>query len=271
MQLYSELYGHHDHRATHDKPGDSMKYFMKYSMAVAILLAAASVWAQSGLSRAALGQMLDRQNSLRPVYGVGGAFHVENPTAEGVLSTACAGTLCVAKTESSLISLGVVTPAPAGAAMIAVDATGATIYFPSTQQFGRWQNGSLTMLELTVTGQVLSLLSTSSGLKLAVERSGIVWIVTENGSILDSLPPGASAVLLIANGVVYATSGALILRKTDGSELSFPARGVTALFALGDGYVEASAAGVLYALRTVAGREQLFLLPQPALPREHLK
>jgi len=211
--------------------------------------------------------MLDRQGSLRPVYGVGGSFHVERATAVGVVSTACAGSLCVAKTNSTLISAGVVTPAPAGGAVIAVDAAGATIYFPSIQQFGRWQNGALTMLDLSVYGTVLSLGSGSSGLTIAVERAGVVWIVSADGSILDSLPLGAEAVLLIPNGVVYATSSALILRRSGGSELSFPAQSVQAaqgaLFALGDGYVEARAAGVLYALRTIPGREQLFQLPQP--------
>jgi hypothetical protein len=241
-------------------------------MKIAMLLAAACcVRAQSGLNRPALGQMIDRQNSLRPVYGVGGSFRVEGPTAEGVLSTGCAGTLCVAKTESAVVSGSTVTPAPAGAAIIAVDATGATIYFPSTQQFGRWQNGALSMLNLSVYGTVLSLGSGSSGLMIAVERSGIVWIVAAaDGSILDSLPPGAGAVLLIPNGVVYATSAALILRRPDGSELSFPIQGVQGvedLFALGDGYVEGRAGGILYALRTIAGREQLFQLPQPGTER----
>ena len=250
-------------------------------MRIAILLAAAwcstCAWAQPGaqpgLDRPALGLMLDRQGSLRPVYGVGGSFHVERATAVGVVSTACAGSLCVAKTNSTLISwnkaTGVVTPAPAGGAVIAVDAAGATIYFPSIQQFGRWQNGALTMLDLSVYGTVLSLGSGSSGLTIAVQRAGVVWIVSADGSILDSLPPGAGAVLLIPNGVVYATSGALILRRSGGSELSFPAQGVEgaqgALFALGDGYVEARAGDVLYALRTIPGREQLFQLPQPAL------
>jgi hypothetical protein len=247
-------------------------------MKPAILLAACGLLAaQSGPSRPALGQMLDRQDSLRPVYGVGGAFHVEAPVAERVLSSACSRTLCIAKTESALISGSTVTPAPLGDAKIAPDTTGATIYFPSIQQFGRWQNGKLTMLGLSqlglrIDGTILALRSGSSGLTIAVERSGTVWIVAAvDGAILDSLPPSARAVLLMADGVVYATTSALILRKSDGSELSFPASGVNALFALGDGYVEARTEGILYALRTVAGREQLFQLPQPAMepgPRE---
>jgi hypothetical protein len=234
-------------------------------MRIALLLSAAAyVAAQSGLNRPAVGQMIDRQQSLRPVYGVGGAFHVDAHIAEQVLSSACSRTLCLAKTESALISAGVATPAPEGEAVIALDSTGATLFFPSIQQFGRWQNGSLTMSSLSVYGTVLSLFSAPSGLKVAAGRSGIVWIVSAaDGTILDSLPSGAGAVLLTANGTIYATSTALILRKTDGSELSFPASGVTALYALGDGYVEARAGAILYALRTIAGREQLFQLPQP--------
>ena len=77
--------------------------------------------------------------------------------------------------------------------------------------------------------------------------------------------------LLTADGIVYATSSALVLRKSDGSQLSFPASGVTALLALGDGYVEGRAGGILYALRTIPGREQLFQLPQPATERRPLE
>jgi hypothetical protein len=251
-------------RERFDRPAEACSvHILKRGLIV--LAACGSLMAQSGLNRPALGQMLDGQNSLRPVYGAGGSFQVEHPTAEGVLSSACAGMLCIAKTESSLLSGGTVTPAPAGHASIAVDTTGATIYFPSIQQFARWQNGSLTMLSWSVYGTVLSIGSGASGLMIAVERSGIVWIVAPDGSILDALPEGSGAVLPIPTGVVYATSSALILRKPDGSELNFPASGVTALFALGDGYVEASAGGILYALRTIAGREQLFQLPQPGM------
>jgi len=235
---------------------------MRVISLVAAACAASHAWAQSALDRPALGQMLDRQNSLRPVYGVGGSFHLDAPVAERVIASACSGSLCVAKTNWAVISAGHVTPAPVGGAVIAVDATGATIYFPSVQQFGRWQDGSLKMLSLGVYGTVLSLGSSSSGLTIAVERSGIVWIIASDGKILDSLPLGAGAALLTPNGIVYATASSLILRKPDGSELSFPAQGVEDILALGDGYVEARAGGVLYALRTIAGHEQLFQLPQ---------
>jgi hypothetical protein len=239
-----------------------------YIMTIAILLTAACasscIWAQPGPARPALGQMIDRDRSLRPVYGVGGGFHVEAPVAERVLSSACSRTFCLAKTESALISAGVAIAAPPGDAKIGLDPTGATIYFSSIQQFGRWQNGALRMLSMNVYGTVLSLGSGSAGLTIAVERSGIVWIIAAGGTVLASLPPGAGPVLLTANGIVYATSMTLILRRGDGSELSFPATGVDDLVALGDGYVEARCGGILYALRTIPGRERIFQLPQPA-------
>jgi hypothetical protein len=213
--------------------------------------------------------MIDRQQFLRPVYGVGGVFHVETPVAAHVISSACSRSLCFAKTNFALLSGGFVTPAPPGIAMIAIDTAGATIYFPSTQQFGRWQNGALTMLDLSVNGTVVSLGSGSSGLMTAVERSGVIWIVSADGLILDSLPQGAETALLTAGGIVYSTSTALILRRGDGSELSFPVSGVSTLLALGDGYVEARAGSVIYALRTIASREQLFQLPQPPSEQEH--
>lgn len=232
-----------------------------------LLLSCAWLSGQSGLNRPFAGQMIDLQGFLRPVYGLSGNFNVEGPVAERVLASACSLTLCLAKTESALVSAGDVTPAPPGDARIALDSTGATVYFAQTRQFERWQNGSLTMLNLSVEGSVLSLASTASGLAIAVERSGIVWIVSPDGSILDTLPPGAGAVLVLPTVIVYTETGSLVLRKSDHSELRFAAPGIdpntSSLTALGDGYVEAGSASLLYALRIVAGRERLFQLPQP--------
>ena len=246
---------------------------MKLAM---FLMAGMCLCGQSGLDRPFLGQMIDRQHLLRPVYGVSGSFSVEAAVAEGVIASACSRTLCLTKTETALISMGssaaTMLPAPAGDAKIGLDPIGgdggATIYFTKSGQFGRWQDGSLTMLNLSVDGTVLSL--RSAPLNIAVERAGSVWIIAADGSILDSLPADAGAVLLLPSSVVYTESGSLVLRKSDHSELRFAAPNVTTLTVLGDGYVEASGGSVLYALRVVPGREQLFQLPQPrsSAPRQ---
>lgn len=233
-------------------------------MRLAILLAAAlAAFGQSGLNRPFLGQMLDRRQHLRPVYGAGGSFRVGPPVADRVISAACSLTLCLAKTESAVVSMNSITPAPPGDAKIALDSSGATLYFSETGQFARWQNGALTPLSLAVNGQVLSMASRPSGLTMALAHSGVVWITAADGTILDSLPAGAGPVILLPNATVYALSDSLVLRKNDGSELQFPAPGITALYALGDGYVEAIAPPVIYALRTFAGHEQILQLPQP--------
>jgi hypothetical protein len=226
-----------------------------------LLMAGICLCGQSGLDRPFLGQMIDRQHLLRPVYGMSGSFSVEAAVAEGVIASACSRTLCLTKTDTALFSASGTIPAPPGDAKIGLDSTGATIYFPKGGQFARWQDGSLTMLNLSVDGTVLSL--RSAPLNIAVERAGIVWIVAADGSILDSLPADTGAVLLLPSSVVYTESGSLVLRKSDHSELRFPAPNVTTMTVLGDGYVEASAGSVLYALRVVEGREQVFQLPQP--------
>lgn len=93
-----------------------------------------------------------------------------------------------------------------------------------------------------------------------------MWVVASEGTILDSLPPQATAVLLLPGMKMYATADSLVLRKSDGSELSFPAPGIVSLSAMGDGYVEARSASGIYALRVVAGSERLFALPQGTEP-----
>ncbi len=224
------------------------------------LVAALSVSAQS---RPFLGQMIDHQRLLRPLYGAGGSFRAGPPVAAQVLSAACSLTLCLAKTESAMVSATSTLSAPPGDAKIALDSTGATIYFPQTGQFARWQNEALTPLNLITEDSVLSMAMRPSGLTFAVLRSGTVWITAADGTTLDSLPAATGTVLLLPNSTVYVASDSLVLRKSDGSELRFPAPTVTALFALGDGYVEAVTPDALYALRTVAGHEQLLQLPEP--------
>ena len=196
-----------------------------------------SAGAQGGIGRPFLGQMIDGQSRLRPVYGVSGNFTLDQTQTERVLASACSAVLCLAKTSTAEVSARGVTEAPRGGAVIALDATGATVYFPEIRQFARWQNGSLTKLGLSVEGTVLSMASTATGLSIAVLRNGLIWIVTPDGSLLDVLPDGASAALLLPTLTIYATGDSVVLRKIGGSELRF-LPGVTSLSAMGDGYVE---------------------------------
>ncbi len=244
-----DLHRHADHH--------HWKAAMRILLAIAVPIC---LWAQSGLNRPRIGEMLDDRGLLWPVFGVGGSFTVDDPRASRVLSTACSRTLCLAKTDSALLSGDIATAAPPGAAAIAIHGTTAWIYFPQTRQFGHWQAGTLGLIDLNVDGDVLSL---QAGWKLAVRRGTAVWIVSGDGTILDSLPSETGPVLLIDDGgVVYATSDSLVLRRPGGIETRFAAQGITALLQMGDGYVEARSGSAIYALRTTAGRESLFWLPR---------
>jgi len=67
--------------------------------------------------------------------------------------------------------------------------------------------------------------------------------------------------MLLKDGALLATRHGVILRHTDGTEILLDAPGVDAFFAMGDGYVQARAGGTMWAVRTDAGRERIFLLP----------
>ena len=72
--------------------------------------------------------------------------------------------------------------------------------------------------------------------------------------------------LLLDDGSIYARDDAVVLRRRDGTELSFRAPAVRALYAMSRDWVEAAGADAMYALRTTAGREGLSVLPAAALP-----
>jgi len=155
----------------------------------------------------------------------------------------------VAKTRDSILASAASIPAPSGPAVIAAGNSETTLYFQQSAQFAQLRNGALQTLDWILDGEVLSMVSMPSGIKFAVKRETGVWITALDGSILDSLPP-AAAVLLLPDAAVYSTANELALRRADGSEMRFECAGVTELFAMSDGWVEARSISGLFVLRT---------------------
>ena len=238
----------------------------------------ATATARAQLSPPRLGYIKDASAALRPVYGIPAAAFLGDPATDAVNSFACAAKLCLAKTDTALVPFSTSDPAsairteaPAGAAVIAVaDGTtdGAWIYFDGTKQYAHWQAGTWSGIDYSPGGAVLSLRATADGFDYAVVRDpsgGKAWIEhfsMADGSVtvLDSVDTTGS-VLLLDSGVLYAADGQLILRRADGTQLSFAIADVAALYAAGKGYVEIEAAGGLWILTTVPGFEQLAMLP----------
>jgi hypothetical protein len=83
-----------------------------------------------------------------------------------------------------------------------------------------------------------------------------VWIVNQDGGVVDSLPRSTVAVMLIPGGAVYATESEIVIRN-----VQFPLAGVTAFSQMSGSSLEVRAGGVNYSLRIDEGCEALFLLP----------
>lgn len=218
--------------------------------------------AQSGLDRPTLGMMLDANGATRPVYGVAGSVTLGDVVATDVLSTACSQQLCLTKTDSSIISLTQSIDAPPGPAVFALDGDAAFVYFPQSNQLARWHDGQLDLLDFDVDGEILSLRAVEGTLEFAVRRRTGVSIVRDGNTVVDSLPRATKLVMLLKSGVLFSAEDGLVLRRPDGSWVRFVVKGVQALLALGEDYVQIRAGGSTYALRITPGREQLFLIPE---------
>jgi hypothetical protein len=210
-------------------------------------------WAQT---RPQLGKMLDPNGAVRTVYGIASSVTVGDTEMTGVLSSGCSNTLCVAKTEASIVSAAGSTDAPAGPALFAFDGDAAIVWFPQSRQFARWVNGALNMSDAAINEDVLSIGVSAGVVQFAVRRLSGVWIVNQDGSVLDSLPRSTGPVMLIPGGAVYATNAEIVIRN-----IRIPLGGVTSLSQMSESYLQVRAGGVDYSLRIDQGRETLFQLP----------
>ncbi len=228
-----------------------------------LFFGAMAAWAQSGLDQPRIGMMLDRAGAVRIVAGLPGSATAGDPVLSGAVSLGCAG-YCMFKTDSSLIAPGATIPAPAGAALFAFDAAGAFVYFLRTRQLARWEGGELAPADFQVPGEVISLRSAGGAVQFAVRIGGQVLIEGPDGAVLGALPHAARLTMLLGGGVLFSTAKEVVLRRPDGSEMSFAVPEASAFFEMSPDYIEIRASGGLFALRITPGKEQLFQLPEPA-------
>lgn len=223
---------------------------------VILFITCVCAWAQSGWDRPRIGRMIDAQGSMRTVYGIAASVSLGAAEAGGVVSYGCAKTLCLWKTAASVVSPTGTADAPEGPAMFAFDGTGAFVWFPQSRTLARWQNDSLTNLDVDVEGDVLSIGTAAGGIQFAVRRRGAVWIVNRDGSVASGMARTVGPVMLIPGGAVYADRGEIVVGAA-----RFAMDGVTAFFRMADNYLQVRAGGANYALRIEPGREALFQLP----------
>jgi hypothetical protein len=231
------------------------------AMKLLSLFWAMCAWAQSGIDVPGMGAVIDSSGALRPVQGVAGNFLLGPAMLSGVLSAACSERLCLAKTDAKIVSATGETDAPAGPAIFAMDGDQAVVFFRGAQLFARWHDDTLEPLDWAVNDEILSIRSHGGETEIAVRREGSVWIVRPDDSVIDSIADASGSVLLLREGVLFASGDQLVLRHRDASEVRFELSGAESITAMGPRYAVIRAGGAMYALRTETGRDQLFLLP----------
>jgi len=218
-------------------------------------------FAQSGIEVPKIGSIIDSSGSLRSVQGVAGSFSLGAVSVPEVLSAACSEHLCLAKTDSKILSPTGETDAPPGPAIFAMNGDAATMYFAAPHMFAQWANDSMDPLEWKIEGDVLSLLWRDGAITIAVRREGRVWIVHPDGSVADSIGGATGPVMLLPDGVLFATAGEIVLRHSDSTEVRFELKDAETIDAMGPHYAVIHADGAIYAFRTDSGQEGVFMLP----------
>jgi hypothetical protein len=194
--------------------------------------------------------IVDPSGSLRSVQGVAGNFMVGPAVATGVLSAECSEQLCLAKTNSKILSATGQVDAPPGPAVFGLDRDAAVIFFPQSQTFVRWHDNTLEPLDWALDDDVLSIRIVDDKIEFAMRRD---WAGVTNGPVL-----------LLKEGVLFATADELVLRHRDFSETRFDVAGAETITSMGSHYAAIRSGAVTFTLRLDPGHEQLFQLPGSA-------
>jgi hypothetical protein len=226
-------------------------------LTLGLFLGIGCAWAQSGIDVPSAGAIVDSSGALRQVQGVAGNFWLGPASMSGVLSAACSEQLCLVKTNSKILSATGEADAPPGPAIFDLSGDEAILFFQEPRIFARWHNNVLETLDWVVDGEVLSIRRK----KIAVRRDGQVSIVHPDGSAVDSIVDATGPVLLLAEGVLFATPNELVLRHRDASEVRFELTGAMSITAMSAHYAAIHAGDMVYALRIDPGREGLYRLP----------
>jgi hypothetical protein len=255
---------------------------IRYLAALCICLCGAQ--AQSGIGAPRAGCLLGTDGSLRPVFGIAGAFLAGDSVTSGAVSAACSEDRALVKTEGALelrdgtLRLLASWKVPAGPVLFAF--AGNThvmfVYFAGThdviQVMGRGLPRAVPGLQ-SLGDDVLAIASPDLLHLFAVvrEETGL-WLVRmslPDATIYSRTPlDGVAAPLALERDgtLVYSDGSELVVRQTNGVErrIALPAPAL-AIEQMGDSWltVRLEGGGAPAAVRTERGREGVFRVPLP--------
>ena len=254
-----------------------------WSMAVFAL--SGSAYAQPAIAPPQLGFVEDSARTLRPAYGLAANFILGPSVAGKIVTEAFSGTFGLLKTDSSLAAfdsqgklLATIDAAP-GPALFAFspDGVSALAYVASSSTFVEWRGSAFAPVSInyadSLAEPVLAIAFPSPfEASLIVQRNDTIWklglplgmlgTVSQNALIGVHLP----LLLLPSDDLVYRDAGAIVVRRTDGSEVHLPAPipASASLQQMNRDWVQLTDLGskARFAIRTTPGREGFYRLPE---------
>ena len=249
-----------------------------------ILLWAAALAAQPGLTTARIGYIRDAAGRLRPLFGLSANFILGEAEHSGVISAACSGRFVLVKAEDSLVLLGegggLVErwPAPAGPAVFAFTGDGAPAlaFFPQSLELVRVSPEGLEAATLGPgaldVGLLAIALQNEDRILAVVADRDVLWLRTVSlaTGLVEAeteLAGATGPALLRPDGtLIFSSSASLVVRPPGGPErqVALP-EGAVALEQLGEDWVQVRlAGGGSLALRVRPESQVLERLPEAA-------
>ena len=231
--------------------------------------------AQSGVQAPRAGCLLGANGSLRPVYGVAGAFLADVPATTGAISAACSDSLALVKTATSLevrdasLQLLAQWDAPPGAALFALPRTGQTAfaYYPATGELVQVgpQSAPRTVLDSESLGGDALAIASPDALHLIAVVAGtpgprLARISVADGVVQTQTPleDVAAPLALLSDGTVVFADGVGLVIRPPGAAVQRLAQPVI------HGNVRQEQSSVLAPTVRPVVTEQRMALPAPA-------
>ena len=205
---------------------------MMYSKFLLAVFFVGGVFA-AGLLEAPYRGCIVEGSGVRFVHGLRGSFAATKSMMHGALSAACTDRYTVVKTMDSILVLdragNVVSSeeTPGGGALIAFDDRDepAFAYFVEAREFRRWESNGWTLMEPTITGDVLAIAAAGDKLVVLQRQDAELWLTrTWDGALTaNELVHGSAttAIILRDASLLLAFGSTLRLRTPASIEREF--------------------------------------------------
>jgi hypothetical protein len=246
---------------------------------------AASAGAQPAIAPPRLGFVQDSARTLRPAYGLAGNFILGPSVAGKIVTEAFSGSFGLLKTDTSLAAfdsqgqlIAAMDVAP-GPALFAFSPDGLTAlaFVPSSNALFEWRGSAFAPVSLhyedSIGDAVLAIAFPSPfEASLMVQRNDTVWELNlplgtvgaaSQNALIGVHPP---LVVLPSGDLVYRDAGAIVVRRTDASEVHIAAVLPVSISMqqMNQDWVQVTDLGSnsRFAIRTTPGREGFYRLPE---------